>query len=668
MALSFIKDLWNKWNIRGFMILSLSLHIFLHLFAPLRRKTKNSRLTFLLWLANLMGDWIVVLTVRLISSDGGHPFAHVTKVDNALQVFWTSFLWLHLGTPGTIIILTLNDSRWGQNLLSLTFPSDKVLALYLSSLQRLRKSILLRHKNSNSKENKSVLKTLKDEFSDDELPESIVVKHAHCFFQIFKVFLPDLMFSSQHRNDSRDYFHKVSAVNALRVISVELQFFYELLHTKVLVTRSKWSYFFRFIAFTNVVMAFVLFSRLKKHRFPVLDVEITYCLLIGGIAIDVIALFELVFSDWTVVEIMCHNIRSSKLGSLLHKLVSATDGLRRPRFITCEVDPNANVPYEVLNTPLVFRRWSESIFACNLLSESLKYSLRKKYNRNRHRDTFYPRASRKPFIKELWIFIFGEVKRKSEFANDPAKVRKIFNARGDLFLKSTPGDFDCRNLLKYVTNTYYNDNIIAWHIATEIWYHKEKVTPKNDERKFSKILSDYMLYLLLKQPNLVSAVAVAGIAQMKSVEIFSELRRLQNLIKKRTDMNELCDKLFKVPIEQPHEGDSRRWRSPLKGGLRLAREMERLRERKWEVMSGVWVEMLSYAASHIKGEAHVQVLSRGGELLAFVWLLMAHFGCLHKTGWGMYYEPWADSGSDGNDAMNGGEDDSESDGDDAMVI
>lgn len=44
----------------------------------------------------------------------------------------------------------------------------------------------------------------------------------------------------------------------------------------------------------------------------------------------------------------------------------------------------------------------------------------------------------------------------------------------------------------------------------------------------------------------------------------------------------------------------------------------------WEMMARVWVEMLCYGACHCRGD--VQYLTKGGELLTFVRLLMAHFG------------------------------------------
>ncbi|KAG2283004.1 hypothetical protein Bca52824_054224 [Brassica carinata] len=73
-----------------------------------------------------------------------------------------------------------------------------------------------------------------------------------------------------------------------------------------------------------------------------------------------------------------------------------------------------------------------------------------------------------------------------------------------------------------------------------------------------------------------------------------------------------------------------RSKSVLFDASRLAKDLRQLEERygkdKWEILSKVWVELLCYAACHCDSTAHVEQLSRGGELINFVWLLMAHFG------------------------------------------
>ncbi|XP_030456144.2 uncharacterized protein LOC115677184 [Syzygium oleosum] len=586
---------------------------------------------------------------------------------------------------------------------------ERTLTLNLSSLPRFRERVLSHHKYSNDSQIRLVeeLNDLGSGYSEGEeakLAESIVVKHARHFFNIFDVFLTDLIYSYEERAMSCEYFHKVSAMDALRVISVELNFFYEMLHTKALTIHSRLSYIFRFIAFVDVVIAFILFNRSKKHQLPDLDVEITYFLLFGGIALDMIALFMLVFSDWTVASIKWDNTTSSKLHSFLRKFVSAMDNLRKPRFTTCKVEPNTNVTYEVLDTPLIFRRWSESISTCNLFSESLDESPRKmpKHNQrwaiiacsnirsfvlsmavkiilaiegitNQTRAISRPikaicclpvmsiflltiiiykiipgerrfmiantkNVSKNPFMKKLWIFIFKEVKRKSKKADNLKDVKKIVESSGALFLESRQGKIDCSNLLKYVTEANYDATILRWHIATEMWYNREKATKRNDEREFSKILSDYMLYLLFNQPNVVSAVA--GIAQIISMKM--SVKILAYLQDKERNVEWICNRFFEKAgdLHFLSDTESDKWRDPLKEGIELAREMESFGEMKWTAMSGVWVELLSYAAIHIKGEAHVQVLSKGGELPTFVWLLMAHFGCFYKPELGMHYEPF----------------------------
>ncbi|XP_048139652.1 uncharacterized protein LOC125316180 [Rhodamnia argentea] len=660
----------------------------------------------LLWLAYLSADRVAAFAIGLISHNQSNSSARGAEVDGALQAFWASFLLLHLGGTDTITSFSMEDnSLWGRHLLSLTFQigaaiyvfmqiftvnkllviptmlvflaaviknAERISALNLSSLPRLGEWVFSHDTFSEDAYNELVqeLDVLGEDGEEGEqeevkLLESTVVKHGYNFFQIFKVFLGDLMFTCQEREMSRKYFHYVSAVDALRVISVELHFIYEVLHTKALAIRSKWSFILRFMAFTDLNMAFVLFYRLKKHRLHKLDVEITYFLLFGGIALDLIALFMLIFSDWIVARINS-------------AFFQALDCLMKPHFANCTSELYVRGTYKAFNTRLIFKRWSESIFACNLLSESFGESPRKMYKLSWHGRIFgfsdvcwFPlcvtariiscfqqaseiivrvfgsrntrskistlansrHVSKNPFIKELWIFIFKEVKRKSENADDSTKVREIFEARGDLCLQNTLPRSISSKFLQYVTRANYDTSVIVWHVATEIWYNIETPEEWDEEWEFSKILSDYVTYLLLNRLKVISAVT--GIAQITTWETVRELR--EHIRSHRTkDVKELCTQLYQVRFGQSSQ--SIHSQSPLRQGIKLAQEIESLGEIKWKVMSGVWVEMLSYAASHVKGEAHVQVLSEGGELLAFVWLLMAHFGCLYRHEWGMYYE------------------------------
>ncbi|KAL3752789.1 hypothetical protein ACJRO7_000222 [Eucalyptus globulus] len=662
MAYTFILDLWNKWNIRGFVVLSLSLQVTLILFAPLRKKTASHPLIFLLWLAYLMADSVATFAVGLISHNQGNSSAHVAEVDGAIQAFWASFLLLHLGGPDTITAFSLEDSSlWQRHLLSLIFqvgaavyifvqiyPSDKslviptilvflagfikiverTLALYLSSFPKLRESMLLDNKRRMVVDSSRFLEELATTMDECEYDEDEAE-----FAESIVIFIADFIYTKEQRKMSIKYFGKVSAVNALRVISVELNFIYEELHTKALTIRHNRSYIFRIIAFTSIVVALGLFNHLKRYGLLELNVKITHILLFGGIIIDGIALFKLVFSDWTVAGIKHTTIGSFKLDAFLYNLVSTTDYLRKPRYATCEVEPN--VTYKVLDTPLIFQRWSKSISARNLISEALKESPRKICKcdelrgiavfKNIHSFLFQmgdkiiscflqasetidkccgkrstianaKYVSKNLFMKDLWIFIFDDVKRRSTNLVDNQSVPHRM-----------PNDLS--NILGHVDKSTIHNKILAMHIATEIWYNKDK-----QSRSSTTTLDPALM-----------------------------LRELQDLIgDATTDLNAICEKLYNgvqdgMPLREPTD----RLESALKDGLLWARLLEEdSREGKWVRTSDAWLGLLQYAAVNIMGETHVQVLSKGGELITLVWLLMAHFGYFFKPEWGLYREYW----------------------------
>ncbi|XWS27404.1 hypothetical protein CRYUN_Cryun26dG0112100 [Craigia yunnanensis] len=68
-------------------------------------------------------------------------------------------------------------------------------------------------------------------------------------------------------------------------------------------------------------------------------------------------------------------------------------------------------------------------------------------------------------------------------------------------------------------------------------------------------------------------------------------------------------------------------------GCQIADQLQKLamtyqwdNEEKWEAIGRIWLEMLTYAASHCSWREHAKQLKRGGELLTHIALLMAHLG------------------------------------------
>lgn len=766
-----IRKVWNTWNLRGFIILSLSLQTILIFFAPSRKRTANMIMMFVVWSAYLLADWAAAFAVGLISNSQGFRSTPAgglisnsqgndsTPADNGdLMAFWAPFLLVHLGGPDTITAFALEDNAlWLRHLLGLIFqvsaaayvflqtslPQNKLLvptilmllaglikyaertrALYLASLKTFKESMLkdpdpgpnyakLMDEYSSRKEAKLPAtikitgepdresKTMMYEAVEGKIDsESDVVRHAYHFFEIFKGLIVDLIFSFRERHESRQFFQRRNAEDAFKVIAVELNFMYDVLYTKVQVVHSMVGYIFRFFALANIAVSLVLFTCLKKNRFHPVDVRITYCLLYGAIALDAIAIFMAVFSDWTVARIK--NIKKrSKMAVLFDKLFCARflSIMDKRKHLVVTKCHTGNGDYDVYNTPVLFRRWSETISAYNLLSCCLKDCPTRIAKRQGCLSSCFREivsfpccimgmvmcylsslgesissclclgsifggvahvsgtifgfiskklgiddildesryVSKNAFIKGLWEFIFKELEEKASFADDAETARKICEARGEWVLQDSMWENDYSHLMQYVEEVEYDRSLLLWHIATEICYNDDE-NPRSDDqddRIFSKILSDYMLYLLVKQPKMMSAVA--GIGQIRyrdtcaeAMKFFSRRgidKKKRKGEEKKALLKDACIKILEVDTSvKPMDVKGDRSKSVLFDGCILAKELNKLKEDKWKIMSRVWVELLSYAASHCRAETHAQLLSKGGELVTFVWLLMAHLG------------------------------------------
>ena len=204
-----------------------------------------------------------------------------------------------------------------------------------------------------------------------------------------------------------------------------------------------------------------------------------------------------------------------------------------------------------------------------------------------------------------------------------------------------------------VLNWSFDQSILIWHLATEICYFKDFISPNGiqapankksgerepkDEnstkgllRQRCNYLSRYMLYLLVKHPNMLPI----GMARIKfrdiSTEVGDFIKELTGKSVEHIKLKEASEKLSKVKSEVMltvgGRNRSRRDRSNnvIFHACKLVSALEG-DEKKWEIIKNVWLEILGHAASQCKGRLHAQQLRRGGELLTHVWLLMAHFG------------------------------------------
>ncbi|GFZ03144.1 transmembrane protein, putative [Actinidia rufa] len=711
------KNLWETWDLRVVILISLILQTFLIFSAPLRKRMSKAYIVMPMWLAYLLADATANFAVGLISKSQGDHNSGLSK--RHILAFWAPFLLVHLGGPDTITAFALEDNElWLRHFLGLifqcwavgyafflSFPHNKLWlptvlmfvaglikytertrALYLASSRRFRESLLtepdpgpnyakLMDEYTSKKEASLPTKIEMipeprrnrsgDGGKSDELSDLEVVQCAYRYFDTFKGLIADLIFSFRERNQTRDFFLKRTARDAFKVVEVELNFFYEILYTKVAVVQGRFGYPLRFLSFGLTCAAIVLFYLMDKKEFKNIDIVITYILLFGAIALDLIASVMVLYSDWTAVALT----KSETPYCFTEKLRTALC-VGRDRW-----PKNPGKPWTFsfgfgTIMKIVRRRWSESLSTYNLINYCLHprakwweatidlFGLTNILDGMKYVETV-------DLPNDLRDFIFKELKAKSEVADDLETAKEIYSARGDWVLRLE----GCTSLLRWINGVDFDQSVILWHIATELCFNRdEKSTDTNTEsgntnsgdgqnidfRSLSKLLSDYMLYLLIMQPTMMSTVA--GIGQIRFRDTCAEAKKFfrgrkigevqeekncclsifacgkcfcGSEVEKGPDVlqKQACKSILSVDTAvEPVAVKGDRSKSLLFDACMLAKALDKLKGQKWVIMSKVWVELLCYAACRCRANTHAAQLSKGGQLITLIWLLMAHLG------------------------------------------
>ncbi|CAH8276087.1 unnamed protein product [Arabidopsis lyrata] len=772
-----VKDIWDKWNIRGLVIFSLVFQTILVLLSPNRKRTPRRLLRLLLWSAYLLANWAADYAVGQISdSAGDDPEPNESPKTNELLAFWATFLLLHLGGPDTITALALEDNElWLRNLFgllcqfiatlyvfllsipnSLLVPTSLMLMAglikYTERIQAMRRASLRRFKDSMlgepepgidysrfmeeykirklSKERSQLVRVEEREKEQGARvpvrPEVIthlqVVQYAYKYFNIYKGLVVDFIYSSQQWIESKLFFQSLSAEDALRILEVELSFIYGTLFTKVDILHTWIGAASRCIALGCLFASLYIFKTSRKDGYDCFDVGLTYALIFGGIALDFISILIYCVSDWTFARLRKLKEEVDKKDTRFERFLNWLLGFRELKWKKCKCHEEEQPCHMVLDRLSIFRRWSEYIYAYNLIESSLKIKPKRIHHTRGYRHSSFNTIIRSLYIdhvfdiiiretvlvsralnrirknidlwiislsikhhrvayyvlypvrmlhrfwfgiplinylleffgipdqlneivftshtrltKELWEFIFEEVKRRSLLVVGSESDSYIYSARGDWILRDMRvGDIH-EKLLQYVTEVDYDQSILVWHVATELLHQTQVDNAARNVRcnEFSKTLSDYMMYLLIVQPSMMSTVA--GINKLRFREAIAEAKNFQEAktlfqrthVEDSRDAKKACKEIMDSykKVERRYENTKGyQSKSVLVQANILAKELQRIDGDMWEVVSKVWVEMLCYAASHCDSKQHAAQLNKGGELINFVWLLMAHFG------------------------------------------
>ncbi|KAJ6761044.1 hypothetical protein OIU79_025811 [Salix purpurea] len=225
---------------------------------------------------------------------------------------------------------------------------------------------------------------------------------------------------------------------------------------------------------------------------------------------------------------------------------------------------------------------------------------------------------RKDLNGGLQELIFEHLRKKAEKMKEnyillDKKMRsKIIGQRGDGVLER---ERVLGNFKWCTTEVEFSRSIVVWHLATEICYYVDKEDASNYVST-SKCLSEYMMYLLVIRPNMLSKGFIDEgylntLGGQRYADIIQSYREAPGYDTPRFQTSWKTDK------------------SAVFGGHVLAKQlMESISKSKkrWEMIEEVWMEMLTYAAAHCPWKEHANQLRRGGELLTHVCFLMLHLG------------------------------------------
>lgn len=336
---------------------------------------------------------------------------------------------------------------------------------------------------------------------------------------------------------------------------------------------------------------------------------ISQLLLAGAVSLEVYALFTAIFSDWTML------------------------------WLTKMRRPWSNFVYRSISSSRVFsfynKRWSGNMGQLNLISYCSRGSLVKFVKDEPSGYQFVLKTKRLTTWEGVNIELKGLIlrqilekhKRCSESGFDIRVVKELLSERGDHALRR-------RNILNEfqwcTVSTEFEHQLLLWHIATDLCYHSDLKEVGDRNCEASRLLANYMLHIQVSCPFLlpkwVGNTKYLEETYTQAIGFFHSKGFRSDPVEAR----ELLVRDYKLSLHSLQMNksglvmlDALR----LAGGLRaVVSELGWSKERLWEMVCEVWIEILTYGAGQCEWGGHTQQLRRGGELLTHVGLLMAHLG------------------------------------------
>lgn len=668
-----LKDLWKEWELRALVFLSLASQISLILMGNRRKCNPKIMIKVPVWCAYLLADAVATMALGVLLNNLGEIYEKKGSVDDAnneVTAFWAPFFLLHLGGPDTITAYSVEDNElylrhafqlgvqtvttlyifltaWnGSRLSFLTIPmivigfikyGERTCTLWLASRDQLRDSMLTdpdpgpnypKFMNEyclkdaegfyvEPKEVKDKVEITIPHREEDSTSDASNLIIAHRLFQTFKRLFADLILSFQDRDISQSLFQEMSQEDAFNVIAIELGLMYDMLYTKASVIYTPCGHVRRLITIMLTCIVLGIFSFTDKQHYSKVNISITYLLLGVAIFLELYAAYALLLSDQSNVWFI-----QQKKSKYLKAINCMESVVKPPRW-------SSSMGQYSLTHVCLKEKPCYKILRCGFISELWEKHRYKNYKE-------LPRYLQKSIFK----YVKKRCDQLKENIGSNVSLRDLCTKRGSIALVKYNKHLSLDWSIKDVE---FDQSIVIWHIATELCYYSHSWGNISGDinRKMGKLLSRYMMFLLLLYPSLLPA----GIGLIRFRDTLSEGKnfweeRMSIFCTSQTHATKACDRrkerriqackmLLKVKTQVlPIKVKGDRSKSVLFDACRVASALNEISDSKnrWKMVRDVWLEMLTYAASQSRGSEHARQLKRGGELLTHVWLLMAHFG------------------------------------------
>ncbi|KAL6857001.1 hypothetical protein ACP4OV_018383 [Aristida adscensionis] len=639
MSYASVVRWWEEWQLRILALGSLGVQCFLAFFGARRKDPIRSWFRFFIWLSYLGSDALAIYALAtLFNRQREREYSSV----NCLEVLWVPILLMHLGGQVIISAYNIEDNElWRRHLVtalsqvgpvwhssrsrksmdswSCSYPAPEIhgseavnglrvtVALYVFSkswpssadkrllaaaillfvtgiLRCFEKPLALKRasfcdlvssprptlRTANVNKEVELEQYIQEARDYVKQPDPIVPNSPK---EVPKKLFLDYAYTYSKRLGHLKYFWSLDDKRAYKLLSRGHSVIFDLFYTRGFTQDTdeirnvnplhQFVYGFTWFFAALSTIAIALFHRTNKEAYIGTDVKITYVLMYVTYILDAFSMSELGRLKW-------HNMVAQ------HSLIWFFARNKRHSWVI-------KIVTSLKCMDFVDQYWCMK--PCSS-SEDITKLVR-------------------GHVKDAWTYHISDIE----------SYRNFSDARGHLTLK-----FDqCEQVLRDSLEKPFDESILLWHMATDFCFHRDAQSANSEGATICRQISNYMMHLLFASPDMLMPGSRRSLFTKAAYEEIEEILKGEDIpITVFTDERELTLKIIeKAGSKQGFVQDA--WE--------LAQGLTKLGEGKmWDVIKGVWVEMLCFSAGRCRGFLHAKSLGYGGEYLSYVWLLMACAG------------------------------------------